>query len=171
MSAFFSADHRPPLNSSGHVPTLAKVTWGTTSSQKSGSDIASIFFTCCQSPVNSHYISCQPLWDCIIKFASLSQPWLTLYIPTKECLHWLLLWYPTKLQFPWFCIFFLHMTTKDRVKNKGFSNVKSGSCVIFSYGHTKRYYCIMRIREEMVRSTPMDWQWYQEDTWELIRFG
>lgn len=45
-------------------------------------------FSCCHSPVYSHYISWRPPWDCIIKLTGsitvLLQPWLTLYIPWKS---------------------------------------------------------------------------------------
>lgn len=68
------------------------------------------WLSCCHSPVYSHYISGQALWDCIIKLTGsitvLLQPWPTLYSPTlKHCLHWLLLWYTTKLKCPWFLFF------------------------------------------------------------------
>lgn len=110
------------LTSSGHVPTLAKVTRGTTSTftkislwqRRTADQVDTVFFlhwlSCCHSPVYSHYISGQALWDCIIKLTGsitvLLQPWPTLYSPTlKHCLHWLLLWYTTKLKCPWFLFF------------------------------------------------------------------
>lgn len=105
----FSANHSTQQNSWGHVPTLSKVTHGTTSTftkrKKNPSDSCwqlielTLFFCaypCCHSPVYWHYISWKPPRDCIITLTGdstvLLQHWLTFCISTLEQrLHWLLL--------------------------------------------------------------------------------